>query len=149
MLLSKRRSKVTFQHILKAINARQELATNVFFPQNLISRWLILWYRKNISKPNSWANHYSSIFTTIHWHIIGICISVYSVGHIQTTITLSISIEKTQNLCSNSCSECLISKIFKPPLKVPYRSKVIVETVTKGHFSTHFLCDYGSWITSH
>ena len=51
--------------------------------------------------------------------------------------------KKIQNLCLNSCSECVLSKIFKPPLKVPYRSKVIVETVTKGHFSTHFLSDYG------
>ena len=39
--------------------------------------------------------------------------------------------------------------MFRPRLKIPYRSKVIVETVTEGNFSTHFLSDYGSWITSH
>jgi len=62
-------------------------------------------------------------------------------GQIQTTITLSISIEKIQNLYSNSSSECELSKIVRPRRRIPYHSKVIVETVTKGHFSTHFESD--------
>ena len=70
-------------------------------------------------------------------------------GHIQRTITILISIEKIQNLHSNSSTECALSKTFRPRLKIPYCSKVIVETVTEGHFSTHFLSDYGSWITGH
>jgi len=57
------------------------------------------------------------------------------------TITLLISIKKIQNLCSNSSSECVLSKTFKPRLKIPYRSDVIVETVTVGHISKHFLSD--------
>ena len=65
-------------------------------------------------------------------------------------ITHLISIKKKiQNLRSNSCSEYVLSKTFRPHLKIPYHSKVIVETVTKGDFSTHFLSDYITWITSH
>ena len=58
--------------------------------------------------------------------------------------TLLISIEKIQNLCLNSSSECVVSKTFRPCAKIPIRSQVIVETVTKGHFSTRFLSDYCS-----
>jgi len=53
---------------------------------------------------------------------------------------------KNTNISSNSSSEFVLSKIFMPRLKIPYRSKVIVETVTESHLSTHFLCDYISWI---
>ena len=148
-LLPKRCTKVTIQHIFCAITARKLLATNVYFIQNFISRWLITGYRTNISKPNSRANRWTSIFTPLHRHIIGIRFSGNSVGHIQRTITLLISIEIIQNLCSNWSSEWVLSKTFRPCLKIPYRSKVIVEMVTKGHFSTHFLSDYDSWITSH
>ena len=81
--------------------------------------------------------------------MIGIRFSVNSVGHIQRTITLLISTEIMQNLCSNSSSECVHSKTFMPHPEIPYRSKVIPETVTEGHFSTHFLSDYGLKITSH
>ena len=80
----------------------------------------------------------------LHRHIIGIRISGNSVGLIQMTITILISIEKIQNLCSNSSYECVLSKIFKPRPKIPYRSKVIVKTVTEGHFSTQFQSDCGS-----
>ena len=45
------------------------------------------------------------------------------------TVTLLISIEKQQNLCTNSSSECVLSNTVKPRLQFPYRSKVIVETV--------------------
>ena len=68
----------------------------------------------------------------------------YNGGKIQRTITLLISIKKEQNLCSNLSSECVISKTFRPNLEILYRSKVVVETVNEGHFSTHFLSDYGS-----
>jgi len=59
------------------------------------------------------------------------------------TITLLISIEKIKNLCSNSSSEHVLSKTFGQHLKIPYRSKVIVEMVKDGHISSHFLSDYG------
>jgi len=68
------------------------------------------------------------------------------VDHIQTTITLLISFEKIQNFCSNLRFECVLPKILKPHLKIPYHSELIVETVTVRHFSTHFRRDYGSWI---
>ena len=116
----------------------------LFFTQYLISRLLISWYRKNISKPNSCANRYTSIFTPLHRHIIGIRILANSVGHVQTTITLSISIEKIQNLFSNSSTECVLSKTFRWPLKIPYHSKVIAEMMKECYISTHFLSDYGS-----
>ena len=74
-------------------------------------------------------------------HVIGIHISGNSIGQIQTTITLSISIEKIQNLCSNSSSKCLLYKTFGPRLKITYSSKVKVEIVREGHFSTHFHSD--------
>jgi len=61
-----------------------------------------------------------------------------SLGQIQNTTTLSISIEKIQNLDSNSSSECDLSKTVRPRQRIPYRSKVIVEMVTEAHFSTHF-----------
>ena len=60
------------------------------------------------------------------------------------TITHLISYEKIQNLCLNLFSECVHSKTLKTYQEIPYHSKVIVETVTEGHFSTHFLSDYGS-----
>ena len=50
--------------------------------------------------------------------------------------------KKIQNLCSNSSSESVLSKTFKPRPKIPYRSEVIVETVTEGYCSTQFLSDY-------
>ena len=140
---------VTFHHIFWAIMTRKLLATNVYFTQNFITRWLITRYRTNISKQNSRANRYTSIFTPLHRHIIGIRFSGNSVGHIQRTITLMVSIEIMHNLCSNSSSECVLSKTFRPHPEIHYRSKVIVETVTKGHFSTHFMSDYDSKITSH
>ena len=148
-LLPKRCTKVTFQHIFWAIKARKLLATNVYFTQNFMSSWLITLYRKFISKPNSSTNRWTSIFTPLHRHIIGIRFSCNSVGHIQRTITLLISIEIMENLCSNSSSECVLSKTFRRHPKIPCSSKVIVETVTKGHFSTHFPSDYSSWITTH
>ena len=52
--------------------------------------------------------------------------------------------EKIQNFCPNSCSEYVLSKTFRPRLKIPYHAKVIVKTVTDGNFSAHFLCDYDS-----
>ena len=52
--------------------------------------------------------------------------------------------QKIQKLGSNSSSECLHSKTFKLRPESPYPLKVIVETVTEGHFSTHFLSDYSS-----
>ena len=76
-------------------------------------------------------------------HITGIRISGYSVDHIQMTITLLIFIEEIQNLCPNSSLECLVSKTLRPRKRIPYRSKVIVETVTTGYFSTHFQRYYG------
>ena len=148
-LLSKRWPKVTFQHFFWAITTRKLLPTGVYFTQNFISRWLITRYRTNISKQNSRANRYTSIFTPLHRHIIGIRFSGNSVGHFQRKITLVISIEIMRNLCSNSSSECEISKTFRPHPESPYRSKVIVETVTEGHFSTHFLSDYDTKFTSH
>ena len=148
-LLSKQWPKVTFRHIFWTTMARKLLATYVYFTQNFISKWLITRYRTNISKPNSRANRWTSIFSPLHRHIIGIHFSGNSVGHIERTITLLISKDIMQNLCSNSSSECVLSKIFRPYPEIPYRSKVIVETVTDGHFSTHFLSDYDSKITSH
>src|SRR6266446_1462422 len=85
---------------------------------------------------------------SLHWQIIGIRIFGNSVVHIQRTITLLISIENIQNLCSYSNSECVLSKTFRPLQEIPYRSKVIVETVTEGHFSTHFISNYISSKTS-
>ena len=98
---------------------------------------------------NSRANWKTSIFTSHHWLIIGICISGNSLWHIQMKITLSIYIEKIQNLCWHSSSKCVLPKTFRPHLNIPYRSEVIDETVTVGHFPTNFLCNYSSWITSH
>ena len=79
---------------------------------------------------------------SLHRHIIGIRISDNLVGLIQRIITLLISIKKIQPLSLNSSSECVHSKTFSQCLKFPNRSKVIVEMVTEGHFSTHFLSDY-------
>ena len=70
--------------------------------------------------------------------IIRFHISSNSLGQIQTTITLLISIFKIQNLCPNSGFEFELSKTIWPHLRISYRSKVIVEMVTEGHFSTHF-----------
>jgi len=44
-------------------------------------------------------------------------------------------------MCLNSSSECEISKTVRPHLRIPYRSKVIVDTVTEVHFSMHFESD--------
>ena len=54
-----------------------------------------------------------------------------------------ISREKIQKFCSISSSECLHSKTFKLRPEIRYPLIVIVETVTEGHFSTHFQSDYG------
>jgi len=51
---------------------------------------------------------------------------------------MSISIKKLLNFFSNSSSECVLSKTFRPRQRIPYRSKVIVEMVIEGPFSTHF-----------
>ena len=67
-------------------------------------------------------------------HLIGIRISGNSEGHIQRTITLLISIEKIQNLCSKSSSKNVVSKTLKLHPEIPYPSKVIVEMVIEGHF---------------
>ena len=121
-----------------------------YFLHKIFFSWrLIPWYWKNISKPNSWVNRYTSIFVLLHRHIIGIHFLGKSVGHIQRTITLSISIEIMQNLCSSSSSKCVLCKIFRRHPKIRCLSKIIVETVTEGHFSTHFPSEYGSWITIH
>ena len=113
-------------------------ATNIFLSQNLILWWLISWYRKYISNLISWAKLWTTIFAPLNQHIIGIRILGNSVGHIQTTITLWIFIKEIRNLCSNSSSKCLLSKTFSPGLRIPYRSKVIIETVTEDHFPTQF-----------
>jgi len=42
-----------------------------------------------------------------------------------------------------------IFKMFRPRLKIPYRSKVIVKGFPKVTISAHFLSDYGSGITGH
>ena len=60
------------------------------------------------------------------------------------TITLSISNVNVQNLCPNSSSERDLSKTAWPRLGIPYGSKVIMETTTECHFSTHFDTDKGS-----
>ena len=72
------------------------------------------------------------IFTSLHLHLIGTRISGNSIGLIQMTLTLLISIEKIQNLCSNSSTECVLPKTFRSCLKIPYRAKVIVEMVIEG-----------------
>ena len=77
-----------------------------------------------------------------HQHIIGIRISCNSLGRIQMKITLLNSIKKIKKLCSNSTTECVLPKMFKPRLKIPYRSKVIAEMGTGGNFSTHVESDY-------
>ena len=81
--------------------------------------------------------------------VTGIHISGNLPGEIKMAITPWICTQKIQNLCSNLCSECGLSNTIRPRLRIPYYSKVIVETVTEGHFSTHFESDSGSLITSH
>ena len=49
--------------------------------------------------------------------------------------------QKIPNLCSNSSSECLLSKTISPRLRIPYRSQVIIKTVTEGHVPTRFQSD--------
>ena len=95
-------------------------------------------HRKNISKPITWTKRKTSVFTPLYRNLIGIRISGNSVGYIQTTITLSIFVKEIQNFYSNSSPKCLLSKTFSPLLQIPYRSKVIVETVSEVHISTHF-----------
>ena len=70
--------------------------------------------------------------------IIGFHISNNSLGQIQITMTLSISIVKIQNLCPNLGFKFELSKTIWPHLRISYHSKVTVEMVTEGHFSTHF-----------
>ena len=70
--------------------------------------------------------------------VIGIHISGNLPGELKMAMTPWISIQKIQNLCSNLCSECGLSNTIRPRLRIPYCSKVIVETVTEGHFPTHF-----------
>ena len=74
----------------------------------------------------------------IYQIVIGIHISGNQPSEIKMAITPWISIQKIQNLCSNLCSECGLSNTIRPRLRIPYYSKVIVETVTEGHFSTGF-----------
>ena len=62
-------------------------------------------------------------------------------GHIQSTITRFIFIEKIQNLCSNSNPKCLLSKTLTTRQRNSFGSKVIFETITKGHFSAQFQSD--------
>jgi len=52
--------------------------------------------------------------------------------------------KKIQNLCSKSSSECVLPQSLWQRPEIPFRSKVIVKTVTEGHFSTHFQSDLGS-----
>ena len=59
-------------------------------------------------------------------------------GHIQTTTTILIFVKKIINSSPNSSSEYLLSKTFYPHLRIPFRSKVIVEMGTEGHISTKF-----------
>ena len=73
--------------------------------------------------------------------VIGIHISGNLPGELKMAMTPWISIQKIQNLCSNLCSECGLSNTIRPRLRIPYCSKVIVETVTEVHFPTHFEID--------
>ena len=73
-------------------------------------------------KLNLATERLTSIFTPFYRHIGEIRIWSNSMGHIQTTITLLICLQKVQNLCSSSSSECPLSKIFRPH----YHSKVII-----------------------
>ena len=73
--------------------------------------------------------------------VIGIHIFGNLPGEIKMEIIPWISIQKIQNLCSNLCSECGLSNTIRPRLRIPYCSKVIVETVTEGHVSTCFQSD--------
>ena len=106
-------------------------------------------YRKKISKPNLGTKSWTSFFRPFYRLIIGIRMSNNLLGQIETTITLSTTSVKIQNLCSNSSSKCVLSKTFMPRLRIPYRSKLIAEMVTKGQFPTHFQSNYGLWITCH
>ena len=73
--------------------------------------------------------------------VIGIHIFGNLPGEIEMAIIPWLSIQKIQNLCSILCSECGLSNTKRPRLRIPYCSKVIVETVTEGHFSTRFQSD--------
>ena len=73
--------------------------------------------------------------------VIGIHISGNLPGEIKMAITPWNSIQKIQNFCSNLCYECGLSNTIGPRLRISYWSKVIVETVTEGHFSTRFQSD--------
>ena len=53
-------------------------------------------------------------------------------GHIQTTITPLIFIEKIHKFCSKSNPKCLLSKAFNTHLKIPQGSEVIVEIMSRG-----------------
>ena len=65
----------------------------------------------------------------------------------ETMITLMIFIERIRNLSSNSSAKCLLSQTFSPRQKIPYGSEVIVETMTKVHFSEYIEVDYVSLVT--
>ena len=75
---------------------------------------------------------------SVHRQLIGIRITRNSVGHFQMTITHLIRIEKIKNLASNSCSKYVLSKTFRPRLKIPHHSKVTVETVANVTFQHIF-----------
>ena len=49
--------------------------------------------------------------------------------------------QKIENLCSNSSSECPLSKTFSAHLRIAYHTKVIVKPMTEVHISTHFQSD--------
>ena len=61
--------------------------------------------------------------TPFYQHIGGIRMLGSSMGHIQITITHLIFVEKIQNLYLNSSLGCLLSKRFKPRLRIPFHSK--------------------------
>ena len=83
---------------------------------------------------NSRSERQTSTFRTFYRGIVGIRIFGSSISHIQMTITLQVWVKKIPNFCSNLSSECLLSKTFRPHLRIPYHSKVIVKMVTEGHF---------------
>ena len=76
-------------------------------------------YRKNILKTNLSTARSISSFTPFYRCIVGKQISGSLMGQFQMTITLLIYVEKIQNLCSNSSLGCLLSKRFKPRLRIP------------------------------
>ena len=49
--------------------------------------------------------------------------------------------KKNSNFILKFKLKLVLSKTFYPCQRIPYRSKVIVRTVTEAHFSTHFQRD--------